>query len=194
MKPWAFALYFLTAATSAVAAESTLWEIGKADHDTAKFALGPKGYAAYRQPGFFVVGHSDPKQDWPYVQPGIIDGGWAPGKPQTFEIFFALADAPQGRCRLELHFADTHSRKPPRIRVEIDGLAHEYQTPPGGGDASVFGDPAKGRPYVIRLDVPAGILKPGTHRIAITTLTGSWVLWDAVRFQAPVGVGLAERQ
>src|SRR5208337_1833931 len=72
------------------------------------------------------------------------------------------------------------------------GLVQEYQTPPGGGDASVFGDPSKGRPHVIRLDVPGGTLKPGTHRIAITTLTGSWVLWDAVRFMAPSSVELAE--
>ena len=92
MKTWVLALFFLTAATTALAAEQALWEIGKPDHDTAKFALGPDNYKAYRQPGFFVVGHSDPKKDWPYVQPGIIDGGWAPGKPQTFEIFFALAD------------------------------------------------------------------------------------------------------
>ncbi|MGO9112992.1 MAG: polysaccharide lyase family protein [Thermoguttaceae bacterium] len=191
MKTWALALFFLFAATTAIAAEQTLWEIGKADHDTAKFALGPKDYKAYRQPGFFVVGHSDPKKDWPYVQPGIVDG-WAPGKPQTFEIFFALANAPQDRCRLELHFADTHSTAPPRMRVEVDGVAHEYQTPQGGGDASVFGDPSKGRPSLIRIDVPAATLKPGTHRIAITTLTGSWVLWDAVRFLAPSGVKLAD--
>ena len=52
----------LTAASAAIAAERTLWEIGKADHDTAKFALGPDNYKAYRQPGFFVVGHSDPKR------------------------------------------------------------------------------------------------------------------------------------
>jgi len=192
MRTWVFAPLFLFVTTSAIAAEQALWEIGKVDHSTAEFALAPGNYKAYRQPGFFVVGHSDPKRDWPYVQPGTVDGGWAPGKPQTFEIFFGLANAPQEHCRLELHFADTHSVAPPRIRVEVDCLVQEYQTPPGGGDASVFGDPSKGRPYAIQLDVPAAILKPGTHRIAITTLTGSWVLWDAVRFMAPGGVELAE--
>ena len=34
-------------------------------------------------------------------------------------------------------------------------------------------------------------LKAGTNRVAITTLTGSWVLWDAVRFTAPEAVKLA---
>jgi len=204
VKTWTLALFFLTATPAAFATEQLLWEIGKPDHDTAKFALGPKDYKAYRQPGLFVIGHSDPKKDWPYVQPGVIDGGWAPGAPQTFEVFFALTSAPPGPCRLELHLADTHSINPPRVRVEVgaivtahppekaDVLVQEYQTPKGGGDASVFGDPAKGRPHVIRVDIPTGTLKTGVNRIAITTVTGSWILWDAVRFYSPDGVKLAE--
>jgi alpha-mannosidase len=191
MKTWALA-FLLSTSVTAVGAEQTLWEIGKADHSTAEFALAPGDYKSYRQPAFYVVGHSEAKKDWPYVQPGIVDGGWAPGKPQTFEIFFALANVPQGRCRLELYFADTHSLTPPRIRVEVGELAREFRTPRGGGDASVFGDPSNGRPHVIRLDVPAGTLKPGANRVAITTLTGSWLLWDAVRFRAPAGVKLAD--
>ena len=191
MKSWATALFLLASLASARAADITLWEIGKPDHDTAKFALGPANYKAYHQPGLFVVGHSDPKKDWPYVQPGIIDGGWAPGGPQTFEILFAVAAAPQANCTLELYFADTHSIDPPKLRVEVNQLAREYQTPHGAGDASVFGEPSRGRPYVVRMDVPAGTLKAGTNRVAITTLTGSWVLWDAVRFVAPEGTQLA---
>ena len=93
-----------------------------------------------------------------------------------------------------MYFADTHSVDPPRLRVEVDDSSQEYQTPPGGGDASVFGDPVQG-PAVRDSSGRAGRrLKAGTNRIAITTLTGSWVLWDAVRFVAPAGVKLAEVQ
>lgn len=191
MKDLTLALVFLASTTTAIADNRPLWEIGKADGNTAKFALGPNNYAAYRQPGFFIIGQSDPKKDWPYVQPGIIDGGWAPGRPQTFEIVFAVAAAPQQACRLDLHFADTHSTHPPRLRVEVNGLSGEYQTPKGGGDASVLGKPSKGRRHVIRMGVPPGTLKAGTNRIAVTTLTGSWVLWDAVRFEATEGLKLA---
>ncbi len=178
------------AATTSPAA-TLLWSIGTKDTNTAEFALGPKDYQGYRQPGVYIVGQSDAKRDWPYVQPGAADGGWAPGTPQTFEIFFGLESAPAEACRLELDFADTHSTRPPRLRVEVNELAREYQTPPGAGDASVFGEPSKGRPYVVSLDVPAGTLKAGENRIAITTLTGSWVLWDAVQFEAPADTRLA---
>ena len=196
----ALMILVLTQAVTAAEEGRLLWQIGTPDHNTAKFAFGPKDYKSYRQPGFFVVGQSDAKKDWPYVQPGVIDGGWAPGGPQTFEIFFGLKDMPRDAltrsvrstdtCRLELYFADTHSNDPPKVRVEVNGLSREYQTPPGAGDASVNGEPAKGRPHVIRLEVPAGTLKPGTNRIAITTMSGSWLLWDAVQFQSPAGVEL----
>ncbi|MGO8675248.1 MAG: polysaccharide lyase family protein [Limisphaerales bacterium] len=183
-------LLLAVAAATASSGAATLWSIGARDTNTAEFALGPKDYQAYRQPGVFIVGESDPRKDWPYVQPGVADG-WGPGTPQTFEIFFAIESAPAEPCRLELDFADTHSSNPPKLRVEVNDLAREFQTPAGAGDASVFGEPAKGRPYVISLDVPAATLKAGENRVAITTLTGSWVLWDAVQFEAPAGVKLS---
>ena len=184
-------LLIAAAAVSASPAANVLWSIGTKDTNTAELALGPKDYRAYRQPAVYIVGQSDPKKDWPYVQPGVADGGWAPGTPQTFEIFFGLESAPAEACRLELDFADTHKSDPPKLRVEVNDMAREYQTPRGAGDDSVYGEPEKGRPYVISLDLPPGTLKAGENRIAITTLTGSWVLWDAVQFEAPADTKVA---
>ena len=186
-------LMAVAAATPSPAAPP-LWSIGTKDTNTAEFALGPGDYHAYRQPGVFIVGQSDPKRDWPYVQPGPADAGWAPGTPQTFEVFFALEAAPAEGCHLELDFADTHSSDPPKLRVQVNDFTTEYQAPKGAGDASVSGEPAKGRPWAIRLDLPADKLKTGENRIAITTLSGSWVLWDAARFEAPAGTKLTALQ
>jgi hypothetical protein len=186
-----FVFFVVNIAASAAAADVTLWEIGKPDHNTAEFALGPDNYKAFRHSGLFIVGQSDAKKDWPYVQPGAADGSWAPAGPQTFEIYFGVASAPKANCTLELYFVDTHATHPPRIRVEVNQLAKEYQTPRGAGDASIFGEPAKGRTHVIRMELPTGTIKDGTNRIAITTLAGSWLLWDAVRFAAPEGTAIA---
>jgi alpha-mannosidase len=187
----AYAITLLAAAGLAPAEAETLWQIGKADNSTAEFAFAPGDYKAYRSPGFFVVGVSDAKADWPYVQPGTIDGGWAPGTPQTFEVLFGLKAAPSGDGRLVLDFADTHAGDPPLLRVEVNDQSWEFKTPKGAGDASVYGDPAKGREHVIDLPVPAAALRAGDNRVAITTVKGSWVLWDALRFDAPEGAGLA---
>ena len=93
-----------------------------------------------------------------------------------------------------LDLVDSHSAAPPRLRVDINGRTSEHQTPKGAGDASVFGDPSKGREHVIVIDVPADALKKGDNRVAITTVRGSWVLWDAVRFEAPADAKLAAVQ
>jgi len=167
-----------------------LWGVGKSDDNTAEFAFAPADYKAYRTPGFFVVGKSDPKKDWPYVQPGTIDGTWAPGLPQTYLVLFGLKAVPAGDCRLVLDFVDTHGIDPPKLRVTVNKRSWEYQTPKGAGDASVFGEPAKGREHVIEVPVPADVLRAGDNRVSITTLSGSWILWDAVCFHAPVGTSL----
>ncbi|MCU0915404.1 MAG: polysaccharide lyase family protein, partial [Planctomycetes bacterium] len=135
----------------------TLWEIGKADRSNAEFALAPGGYARFTEDGFFVVGSSDPAQDWPYVHPGPSDG-WAGSRPHTFIVLFGLKgtawakahparspaaepapDLIGGECRLALHLIDTHASGPPTVRVEVNGRAFERSLPPGAGDASVHG-------------------------------------------------------
>ena len=170
---------------------ATLWQVGKADNSTAEFAHAPKDYAAYRSPAFYIVGVSNPRADWPYVQPGTIDGGWAPGTPQTYEVLFGLAAIPAGDSRLVVDFVDTHSSDPPRLRIAVNGKTWDFTTPKGAGDESVYGDPSKGREHVIEVPVPAGALRVGENRVAITTVKGSWVLWDALRFEAPEGTALA---
>lgn len=168
-----------------------LWQIGTADNSAAEFAHGPGDYRAYQQPALFLIGQSDPKQDWPYVQPGEVDRSWAPGTPQTFAIVFAIKQAPGASCRLVLDFVDTHSAQPPKLDVAINGASWQFQTPPGAGDESVYGNPSQGREHIIAIDVPARVLQAGNNRVTITTESGSWVVWDAVRFESPDNMELA---
>jgi hypothetical protein len=51
----------------------------------------------------FLVGVSDAKKDWPYVQPGPRDP-WAGARPHSFSICFALQDKPAENCDLTLAF------------------------------------------------------------------------------------------
>ena len=100
---------------------SVLWQIGKTDGNNAEFALAPNGYARFKSDALFVVGTSKPSEDWPYVQPGPVDG-WAGARPHTFLVLFGLETAPTGGdCRLGLSLIDTHSTAPPTLRIEING-------------------------------------------------------------------------
>jgi alpha-mannosidase len=171
-----------------------LWEIGKADRSNAEFALAPRSYAEFKNDGLFVVGFSDPKEDWPYVHPGPVDS-WAGGRPHTFVVLFGLKTPPvAGECRLEFSLIDTHRTSPPTVRVEVNRKAFDRSLPGGAGDASVHGEPATGREHKFAVAFPSSLLKAGDNEVRITTLKGSWLLYDWVALTAPAGAGLGPVQ
>lgn len=186
----AFAVLCLLTTPAAFCAP-LLWEIGKADNDDREFALAPNRYGEFREGVLYVVGRSDPKRDWPYVLPGPIDG-WVGAKQQTATIVFGLKAAPTGGdCTLRFDLVDTHSSSPPELRIAINGQSFNRRMPRGGGDASIFGDPKKGKEHRFDVKFPANILRAGANEITITTLSGSWVLYDWIGFEAPTGLQLA---
>jgi len=168
------------------------WQIGKADNNTAEFALGPDRSNQYSvtfpQGALFVAGQSDPKQDWPYIQPGPADT-WAGSKSHTFTILFGVGTTQTtGQCELLLDFVDTHSAKPPKMQIKINDTSFVREMPKGAGDPSAFGEVEKGREHRLTIDFPAQVLEAGTNTITITSLTGSWILYDYLTLRTPVGV------
>jgi len=173
---------------------AVLWEIGKADRSNADFALAPGDYAKFKNDGFFVVGASDAKKDWPYVQPGPVDS-WAGGRPHTFVVLFGLKALPAaGECRLQFDLIDTHNSGPPRLRIEVNAKPFEQSLPAGAGDASVNGQPDKGKNHKFAVAFPASLLKTGDNEIRITTVSGSWMLYDSLALAAPAGAELGDVQ
>ncbi|MCC7377244.1 MAG: hypothetical protein IT581_21460 [Verrucomicrobiales bacterium] len=171
---------------------AVLWQIGESDNGGGEFALAPQGYQRFKEDGFFVVGRSDPRVDWPYVQPGPADG-WAGSRRHTFAILFGLKSPPSaGECRLIVDLVDTQGSAPPLLRLEINGHRVESQLPPGAGDASIYGEPGKGREHVWTVPFDVGWLRTGNNQVELTSWTGSWMLYDSLRLETPEGVQLAE--
>ncbi|HCO94330.1 MAG TPA: hypothetical protein DIU00_10315 [Phycisphaerales bacterium] len=169
-----------------------LWQIGKADNDTSEFALGPDRSNQYStsfpNDALFVAGQSDPKQDWPYIQPGPADI-WAGGKSHSFTILFGLKKtSTEGKGQIVLDFVDTHSAVPPKMEIKINDISFIRELPKGAGDASAHGRPDKGRECRLGIDFPAGVMKVGTNNVIITSLEGSWVLYDYVALNVPSGI------
>jgi len=169
-----------------------LWEIGTADDDTREFALAPAGHREYKHDGVFLVGRSKPERDWPYAHPGPADA-WSGGRKHTFTVFFGIDSPPSsGTCRLRFDLVDTHNRVPPELSIDLNGRTERRRLPAGASDASIDGDPSKGKAYAFTVDFPATLLKRGANRIAVTSESGSWFLYDWLGFEAPAGVGLAD--
>ena len=175
------------------AAPRVLWEVGRSDGSNAEFALAPKDYRQLRDDALFVVGGSDAATSWPYVQPGPADG-WAGSRSHSYAIVFGVkapaprqADGPEA-CRLVVELLDTHPSIPPLLRVQINAFVAEKQLPAGGSDASVGGDTAKGKPFSWAAPFPCTALRAGNNDVTLTTVSGSWLLYDNVRLEAPAGI------
>ncbi|MFO7976265.1 MAG: polysaccharide lyase family protein [Candidatus Hydrogenedentota bacterium] len=168
-----------------------LWEIGRRDNDTRELALGPNGYAEFSEDPLFIIGQSNPADSWPYCHPGPQDA-WAGSRAHTFTILFGLAMVPTEPCTLVLDFADAHAGNPPAIRVEVNGHKTRLRLSKGAGDAVIFGDVSGAQEKVRQIAVPPEHLRAGTNRIAISSLQGSWALYDWVGFEAPPGTERTE--
>ncbi len=179
-------LALLLASSTALAAEQTVWQIGKPDHSYREFACAGDFQAYARQfggkPVVFEVGRSQPGRDWPFIQAGPTDA-WCPARGQPRVIRFDLADEPRGIFTLRIDFADVQGRIPPRFAVSIGQRTGSFQLSPGGGDASLT-DPAAGKPQQLQLTLPAADFKKGRNQISLACVEGSWVQYDAIALVA----------
>ncbi len=174
-----------------------LLEIGRKDGDCAEFALARDGWNRFReafgQDPIFIVGRSDPARDWPYVHPGPADN-WAGSMKHTFTIYFGVAGkVGTGRCRLVFDLVDTHDRVPPKLRIDVNGRSFGFEeTPRGGPDETLYGDPSRAKPHSFSVEFPAAALVDGLNRVAIHNILGSWVLYDRIALETPAAVVLGE--
>jgi hypothetical protein len=177
--------YSVLAQDKAAGPAVTVFQIGVADHDYREFALAGN-YQAYPQTfphdADFVVGQSDPRKDWPWIQPGPTDA-WAGSRPHVFRITFDLPEVAAGYYRLVLDFVDTQGAEPPVFTVGINGTPIKFRLPPGHGDESLT-DPKVGKNYSLQQVFPATFLQPGRNTITLASDSGSWVLYDDVRLES----------
>lgn len=172
-----------------------LWQIGKPDHANAEFALAPNGFRQFTDDAFFVIGVSDPKRDWPYVQPGPADGWAGPRRQHTFTIVFGIKQPGKGDCELKVDLLDTPKALPPRVVVEVNGQtfygqSFNRQLPAGSGNDPLEGSFAKGKPHTLAIGFPSSFLTVGKNVISITTIAGSWMLYDHVTLETTANMEL----
>ncbi len=169
--------------------EKYLWQIGKPDNSMAEFAGAPDYGARFQKDGFFIIGRSHENTDWPFAHPGP-DDAWAGYRPHSFSILFGVKSVPStDSCRLEVRLLDTHSYASDKLNISVNGHIMEKTLPLGAG-AAIYGDVAKGKKYAFTLVFPVSMLLKGDNSISITTVSGSWFLYDWIGLEAPGGIVL----
>ena len=195
---------------------TTVWSIGQPDGRASEFALAPDRFRDFLardfgyEDKFYLVGHSDPARDLPYVLPGPLDtwgGTWPTSGWRTHQvnILFGLSEEPVSEaCRLVVDLADYAKNFLPLVKVSVNDLDTRFQLGAPGRDLSrqrkpslmepvtdtlsLAGNYAEATPRTLEIPLPAGVLHRGGNEIVITVLEGSWILFDRIALEAPASV------
>jgi predicted alpha-1,2-mannosidase len=175
----------------------TLWEIGKADNKGDGMALAPSGYKDFLnsdfgwEDRFFLIGYSKAETDWPYVLPGPKDG-WGGTSPtagirtHSANILFGLQVLPaQGDWKFTVNLAGYHGEDPPLFKVTINGKGFVKQLSKQQPNKALEGDLTNAQAYKIEIPIPNGLLKMGGNEIQLTSIGGSWLVFDQVKLEGP---------
>ncbi len=173
-----------------------LWEIGIPDNKCLEFALAPTNYSRYTEDSYFMIGHSNPAEDWCYIQPGPKDD-WAVMEPHIFTVVFYLQSVDtKDNSLLNLHLLEFYKKSPPNLTVYINGVSFPVRLPPGAGTEE-FLDTFDGilpSSKKIEIPFPSSTLRLGENVIQFTISSGGWLIYDAVQLFTPEGFQLAEPQ
>ena len=77
------------------------------------------------------------------------------------------------------------------IKITINGKSWKYALPKGSGK-SIDGDYSQIKPHTIEIPLNSGVIRKGSNSIALTSLEGSWILFDDIRLMGPDNAELNE--
>ena len=172
-----------------------LWQICEADHKPSGMAMAPENFKDFLghdfgwEDRFYLIGFSRPEKGWPYILPGSEDAWGGTGatsgiRSQVLNILFGITSLPPtGQFKLVVSLVDVNKEHPPLFKVTINGKSWEYQLPPGGGDSSLTGNYQNSREHIMEIPVDKGIIRLGGNEIQLTSLAGSWLIFDQVRLE-----------
>ena len=181
----------------------TVWQIGEKNHSASELALSPDKYKEFLandfgwEDRFYIIGLSSPQKDFPYVLPGPADhwGGtsYTAGiRTHVLNILFGMKEVPEtDSWKLIIDLLDTHHEFPALFKITINGKSWKYALPKGSGK-SIDGDYSQIKPHTIEIPLNSGVIRKGSNSIALTSLEGSWILFDDIRLMGPDNAELNE--
>jgi predicted alpha-1,2-mannosidase len=193
-----FISFILT--VSSLAQNKVIWEIGKADNQSSGLALAPTDYKKFLEHDFgwedrnYIIGYSTPEKDFPYVLPGPKDkwGGTAPTsgiRSHLINILFQIDKLPameqQGDAKLVIDLLGYNVNTPPLFKVTVNGAGTVMSLPKGSSKNLLPDSTFTPAEKILEIAVKPGQLRPGGNEITITSLDGSWLVFDNVRLEGP---------
>jgi predicted alpha-1,2-mannosidase len=196
-------LYFLTIICLDGFSQQTIWKIGENDQSARGTALAPNDYKRFVEHDFgfedryFLVGHADAQKDWPYVLPGPVNGWGGTGntagiRSHFLNIFFDLAAKPaSGKWTFVADILETDSAAAPLLKITINGQSWKFKLEKGRSGKNPEGEMPNAKEQLLRIDIPAGLIRAGHNEVNLTTLEGGWLVFDQLKLEGPAQVKLA---
>lgn len=175
-----------------------IWEIGIPNRTAAEFRHGDHfwqwglyyDYAKeFPHDVNFIVGKSDWRKDWNFVQPPRIDSEKGNSvTPTTWTITFDLPKTQQGKATLRLAIAGSRTQRGVEVSVNDTSVGGTGPLPDTG---VMHRDGIRG--YWVERGVPfdAALLKAGTNTIKLKVPANNWVngvLYDYLRLEVDEGL------
>ena len=182
---------------SITADDGIVWKLGEADNSTNEFALSPGDFNDFLKNDFgwednnFILGTSDISSDWPYVLPGPSDdwggtSGTAGWRSHVLNVLFGVKNKiPAADYKLIVDIYDFNSEHPPLIKISINGESWKYQLPAAAKSSALPDSDAKGNEFIIEIPLNKEIIYQGGNELNITSLQGSWFMFDQIRLEGP---------
>ncbi len=189
-----------------------IWQIGNDDNSAAEFSLAPDKFERFIENDFgwedkyYLVGLSEPENDFPYVLPGPVDtwgGTWPTSGWRTNEINILFGtDDIRANADYKLVFKLTGFSKKflPLVKISVNNQIEKIQLEAEGFDLALQPNPRHKESYTdnapisgssdttlitFAIPVKRNILKPGGNRISVTVLEGSWIMFDYIALEGP---------
>lgn len=173
-------------------AGKTLWEIGVPDRSAAEFRHGDTywkwgQYYQYSkdfpQGVFFQIGKSDPRQDWNYAQPPLLDSRGNVVGNSTWRVGFELAELPPNDPVLRVSLCAFRAGGQLNLGVNGKVFANSGRFAENG---VMHRDGIRGNCREFRFVVPRGLLKVGSNVLSFESEAWSWhqaVMYDYLRLE-----------
>ena len=199
-----FILLWAASLSSCQPKNEVLWQIGDSDNSAMEFALAPDQYELFLdndfgwEDKFFLIGHSNEEEDWPYVLPGPSDqwgGTWGTSgwRSHTLTVLFGIDKLPRkGEWKLVIDIKENHKDNPPVFKVTVNGKPWKFRLPAGSENEIAEAMKSDSAGYLLEVPVPGERIQQGGNEINLTTLQGSWLLFDQIRLEGPAKTKLVE--
>ena len=177
--------------------QKPIWQLGTSDNSAAEFALAPSDYSQFLEKDFgwedrfFAIGYSSEKEDLPYVLPGAIDywggtSGLAGIRPHELNLLFSLEEVPSiGSYKLTIDILDCSPENPPLFKVTLNDSIWKFQLKHGKSENALKGNGTDFKEQVLEIPIDAKALKKGGNTLQLTTLQGSWLVFDHIKLEGP---------